>query len=447
MTRGAGPVVIVGAGLSGLAAAVRLAINRIPVTVLEQKPVPGGRAYSYTDAATGEKVDNGQHAMIAGYARTLAFLDTIGTRHLLYVQPRPVLPFHHPGRGFQTMAFPRLPSPVHLLAGILSTGLLASADKVDLLEAGFFLWRNDPDYMDHLADCTISEWLDDIGQSPECRRSFWEPLAVSIMNEETSTASALLFVRTLRTAFLGHHSNAALVLPAAGLSDLFAEPAARFIGSRGGIIRCQVDVDAVRFTNGKAAGVETRTGEHIPASAVILAVPPHKLHPLLHDPPVDLRLPVADALSWSPIVSVHLWFDEDVMPGAVLGLIGRRVQWVFNKRKLIPGDRQGGHLSAVISAAHAFVGLSSEVLVTLALEDLRSVFGARMPAPSHSVVIREKRATYSSSPARERLRPGNVTSVPGLYLAGDWTATGYPATIEGAIVSGEACADHILRLS
>ncbi len=200
---------------------------------------------------------------------------------------------------------------------------------------------------------------------------------------------------------------------------------------------------------GKVVSVRLKEGETLPCSAMILAVPSYRAAGLLPD---ALRasgfLSGAASIPVSPIVSVHLWFESDFMPGRSLGVIGRRIQWVFNRRKICPGGEKagGGHLSVVISAAHAFVDLGNDDLTRIALEDLRTVYGADMGHETHAVVIREKRGTFSCTPDVERIRPGCDTPLANLFIAGDWTDTGYPATIEGAIMSGLRCADRIAPL-
>jgi squalene-associated FAD-dependent desaturase len=431
--------VIVGGGLSGLAAAVALGARGIPIVLLEQKPALGGRAYSFTDATTGETIDNGQHILIAGYERTMKFLETIGTRDLLAVQSAPSILFHHPQRGFRRFTVPRFPSPFHLIAGVLRCNLFSLADRWRLLRAGLSI-KGESDST--IKDLTVDQWLDNTGQSTECKRSFWESLAVSIMNEHITTAAALPFVRSLRTAFLGGWRNAALTIPRVGLSELYVEPARKFIALHGGKVFCGADVTEVLFNGTRVTGVRVRETGTVMCGAVILAVPNTKLARLL--PPELLRHPTFLAMSdvaTSPIVSIHLWFESDAMPDEFVGLISRRVQWVFNKRKLNKASGPGGHISAVISAAHEFVGLTNEELIQLTMEDLRSTYPSLPARATHAAVIREKRATFSCTPAVEQLRPSQKTPVPNLFLAGDWTDTGYPATIEGAITSAERCAD------
>jgi len=433
------PVVVVGGGLSGLAAAVSLSSRRIPVILLEQRKSPGGRAYSFLDEATGTVIDNGQHVLIAGYARTMGFLGTIGTRDLVAVQRLPELLFHHPDRGFCSFRLPLLPPPLHLLAGVASTDLFSPADKLRMVRAGLALRSS---VAPSETGGTIESWLDAHGQSPGTKRSFWEPLAVAIMNEHIATASAPVFLRALRTAFLSGPRAAALAVPTVGLSELYVDPARAYIENHGGIVRCGADVTGTVAERGNVSAVRLKEGETVGCSAAILAVPSYRAADILPD---ALRgsgfLSRASSIPLSPIVSVHLWFENDAMTQEVLGVIGRRVQWVFNRRKISREKGKGGHLSVVISAAGDFVGMDNDDLARIAVEDLQSVFGAGTGRATRAVVIREKRATFSCAPDVEPLRPGAVTPIPNLFIAGDWTDTGYPATIEGAIMSGQRCAD------
>jgi predicted NAD/FAD-binding protein len=267
------PVVIVGAGLSGLAAAVHLSSRRIPVLLLEQRKFPGGRAYSFVDDSTGTVIDNGQHVLIAGYKRTMEFLGMIGTRDRLAVQSPPEFVFHHPGRGFCSFRLPLLPSPLHLLGGIITTDLFSAADKLRLLRAGAALrsFRAGA-----AGTMTVDVWLDSLGQSAETKRSFWEPLAVAVMNERIGAASALVFIRALRTAFLSGARGAALAIPTVGLSDLYVEPARTFIERKGGVLRCGADVTRSVLDGENVAGVRLKEGETIGCSALILAVPSYR---------------------------------------------------------------------------------------------------------------------------------------------------------------------------
>ncbi len=436
------PVVIVGGGLSGLSAGVELSLRNIPVVLLEQKPFAGGRAYSFTESVTGETVDNGQHVLLAGYGATLRFLGIIGTRDRLYIQPSPVLLFHHPVRGFRQFAIPGLPAPLHLVAAILTSDLLPAGDRLRMLRAARGIRALNGGAAGSFGGLTVEQWLSMHGQSSECRRSFWEPLAVSIMNEHVARASARVFVRTLHSAFLERRGDAALAIPTVGLSALYVDPALSLIQRKGGRVRCNADVERVAVSEGRVSGAVLRDGEVVECSACILSVPPDRVVRMLPDELLRAGyLSSLRAAPSSPIISLHLWFDHDFMSQPFLGLIGRRVQWIFNARRLKGGPGEGGHITAVISAAHEYVGSSNDELVRLAVEDLESVFRNSVGQPRHAVVIREKKATISCTPELEEERPDQQTPIPNLFLAGDWTDTGLPATIESAILSAGRCTE------
>jgi hydroxysqualene dehydroxylase len=430
----AAPVIVVGAGCAGLACAVRLASRGSSVVLLEQRPRAGGRCWSFRDAESGEMIDNGQHLLVAGYRRTLAFLETVGTRRLLAIQKTPGLLFHHPERGFHRLELPPLRAPMHLFAGVARYGMLGPADRLRLLRGGMALRSSSS----RAAGGTVSAWLEEAGQSAETRRCFWDPLTIAVMNETPDRAAAEPFLRALRTAFLASPGGAALAVPQTGLSELFVDPAIAWLHEHGVPPRCQADVAAPVINGGRVTGVRLRDGTTIDGSAVVLAVPWHAAAALLDG--TGILDPVWRDAEASVIVSVHLWYPEDFLPAEPVGIIGRTAQWVFNRRAVLRERGRGGHGSVVISAARGIVELSNEEIIARVGGDLQAVFGGA-PLPARALVIREKRATPSLTPALEPLRPPHRTSYGNLFLAGDWTATGLPATIEGAIQSGEDCAD------
>ena len=321
---------------------------------------------------------------------------------------------------------------------MLASSLFAAGDKPGVLRAGAAIARESASASGVPPDWTIDRWLDRQGASAEARASFWHPLAVSIMNEKPGAASARVFVRSLREAFLSHRTSAALAIPTAGLSELLVDPAVSTIRARGGDVRFGFDVAGTIEEGGKAIGVRAKGGAVVDASSVILAVPSTNVADLL---PVshrtDVNLLKISSTAVSPILCIHLWYDHRVSPHAVLGVLGRSVQWVFRHARASGG---GERLSLVISAAYEEAALTNEALVARGIEDCVAIFGEGARTPYHAVVLREKRATFSLAPEVEALRPDVRTPVQNLFLAGDWTATGLPATVEGAIRSGESAA-------
>lgn len=439
---------VIGGGMSGLAAAVKLVQSGASVTLVEGSGKLGGRAYSYLDKNTGDTIDNGQHVLLGCYHETLEFLRTIGTLDLLRSQYRPHLNFHHPEKGFYKVRLRSVRSPIGLAMGLFQFRPFSLRERLQVLEVIKELKRWDDSARKQLASLTVEQWLSRLGQSSEVQRSFWNPIAVSVMNELPQRACAVLYANALRLALLGTTADSAVLIPKVSLKELYVDRAEDFIKHKSGRVFLNSKVGRILTKGDRVVGVELRSRKHLGAVSYIAAVPHQSLFRIL---PKDLQQERPfDALPQfhcSPIISVHLWFDKPFTDRAFVGLIGRRIQWVFNKRK-IAGARDGGtfYLSAVISGAHEFAELSRNDLIWIALQDIEAVFpeskGSRL---LHAHVIKEKEATISATPEVEELRPPIDTPLHNLFLAGDWVDTGLPATIESAVASGFQAADHVLR--
>ena len=423
-------VVVVGAGFAGLSAACALAARGVRVTVLEARPTLGGRATAFTDPATGERVDNGQHVLIACYHETFRFLRLIGADSNVRVQEDLAVDFIDRDGRPSRLACPRLPSPLNLIAGVLKWDALTWRDRTAVLRVGAALRRS----TDSERSLTVRDWLAAHGQTPKIIELLWEPLAVAALNQPIDTAAAAPFIVVLRRMFMGARSDAALVLPLRPLDELYARPAQAFIESHAGEVRVS--------SPARIHGVEVVVrGDVLRPAAVICAIPWHSLSETFVDPPSELQRVIADAqrTDASPIVTVNLWFDRRVTDRGFVGLPGRTMQWVFDKRQIF--GQETSHLSLVSSGAEVVVARSNQELTELALAEVRGALPlARDAALTRSVVVREKRATFSVAPGQPP-RPPVTTAVPGLFLAGDWIDTGLPATIESAVVSGHWAAE------
>ncbi|MGA9117048.1 MAG: hydroxysqualene dehydroxylase HpnE, partial [Bacteroidota bacterium] len=417
-----------------------LAAAGIPVIVLERRRIPGGRASSFRDPVTGDALDNGQHLFAGSYRRTLRLLDLIGSRDGLRLQKRLRIPFRHPERGRVELAFAPLPPPLDAAWGILRSSLLGPADRIRLLGSGI---RARDRRREVPGEMTVEAWLSAAGQSPEARRAFWHPLTLAIMNEHPGAASASCLLRALRQAFLGG-AGGGLGMSRIPLGDLIAGPALRFVEERGGEVRTAMEAESLRMERGRVAAVRIRRGGEAECSAAILALPWHAV-PAAAEPSIlgEDALRFAAAAAPSPIVSVHLWFAEDFLEEEMTGLIGRPTHWVFNLKRIL--GEGSAHLSTVTSAARHLAGQPAAAVAHQAWKDVGFAHGGSIPRPLRTIVIRERRATPSLSPGVELLRPGHGTRAPNLFLAGDWTQTGLPATIEGAVQSGQECAARALE--
>ncbi len=436
-------VLIIGGGFAGLAAGVALAEAGGRVRVLEQKPFLGGRARSFVDAATGSVVDNGQHLLMGCYHATLGFLKTIGTLDRIRFQPGLSVHFLDRDGRFTKLECPDLASPWHLFAGVLRSNSFSSREKIEVLRLGRKL-RDGNAASDGSNRLTVREWLSALGQSERVQRNFWNLLCIAALNEDPRVAAAALFARVLRLALFSSPEDSRLGIARVGLSDCYTQAAAAYIEARGGRVECGMNVARLIVYNGACRGVEVAGDETIEAATTIFAAPWYRLATLL--PGDFLRSePVfggALGLRPAPIISINLWFDRAVTDLEFVALRGTTIQWLFNKSRILGSADH--YVSLVLSGAHDYIALSKEDLLKVALEELRALLpGLHQAKLLHFLVLKERFATFSPSCDAEPLRPGAATPVRGLYLAGDWTATGLPATIEGAVQSGYTAARAI----
>jgi squalene-associated FAD-dependent desaturase len=439
-------VIVVGAGFAGLSAACLLAEQGARVLVLEARPQLGGRATAFVDRETGERVDNGQHVLFGCYRATFEFLRRIGAEHNVAHQSTLEIPCYDAAGLRSVLRCPPVPAPLHLLAGVLSWKPIPWLDRlavlrlVGSLRAARRELRNGRPLVD--SGESVRGWLTRHGQRKLLMQWLWEPLAVAALNQSIDHASAAPFVRVLAEMFSSDRSDASLVLPLKPLDETYASPARDFILRHGGevrtstLARVHVGDDGAHHVD---AGAE---GWAVPK--VVAAVAWHSLGNLFSGAVGALEGIVSQTrqMESMPIVTVNLWYDRTIMTEPFAGLPGRTMQWVFDKR-LTFGER-ASHLSLVSSGASAIAARSNQDLISLARDEIRrSLPAAREANVLRATVIREKRATFSLAPGQPR-RPGPRTGVPGLFLAGDWTDTGLPATIEGAVVSGHTAARAIL---
>ena len=451
-------VIVVGGGFAGLSAATALSERGVPVTLFESRPTLGGRATAFTDPGTGERVDNGQHVLIGGYVETFRFLRRVGAERHVYLQPQLTVDVIERSGRASRLKCPLLPAPLHLLGGLLGWKALTWRDRLATVrvvrsvrlqadlgpanrlrqgyggqEAGRSVQREPEE--------TVREWLVRNGQTPRLIELLWEPLAVAALNQPIDAAAAAPFAAVLHRMFSVRREDSSLGLPTRPMDELYAGPSRTWIEQRRGTVHVN---SPARIRTQPGLAVQVRDEEFRPR-VVICAVPWYALGELFVDRPAELEpiLSAAERTPACPIVTVNLWFDRVVTPNMFVGLPGRTMQWVFDKRAIFA--ETSSHLSVVCSAADAIVGLSNQQLIDLAVDEVRSALPeARAATLRRAVAVREKRATFSVAPGMPT-RPETRTAVPGLLLAGDWIDTGLPATIESAVISGHLAADAAVR--
>lgn len=420
-----GGVAIVGAGWAGLACAAELVSAKIPVTIFEASRQLGGRARSVT--LDGRLLDNGQHLIVGAYTETQRLMRLVGAQPELLLQRVP-LQLDYPG-AFR-MKLPTLPAPWHLAIGLLSAKGASFGEK---LSAAIFMQRLKRRHYRLTRDMTVSEWLDKHGQTGVLRRFLWEPLCLAALNTAPQHASAQIFANVLRDSLGGSREATDLLLPRTDLGRIFPEQAGQFINANGGEIRHGTRITELqRDGNGWQVA-----GEHF--EHVVLAMAPQHVPPLLISRPAHEPLlhQLAD-YEYEPIGTAYLAYPASVkLPFPMLGLRGPLGQWVFDRSDM---GSPAGLMAFVLSAEGDWDALSDDALAQQLHEELVATVGP-LPPPIWHRSIRERRATFSCRPNLQR--PGPGTAERGLWIAGDYTYSDYPATLEGAVRSGVAAAREI----
>jgi zeta-carotene desaturase len=441
---GRGHALVIGGGYAGIAAALVLSDHGDEVTLLEARRHWGGRATSWPDPRMRDELDNGQHVWMGCYDRARALLSRLGTEGRVAFAPGLDLAYRDLGGRAHRLRAPALLGRAGLALALARFGAIPLGERVGLARA---LANGLPP----APGATAAAWLDALGQGPAAQRVFWGPLAEAALNLPLAEADAALLHAVVVRSFRGPASLAAIGLPRAGLASLVA-PAADLLAARGGRARLGAAVRAVSPA-GRAGGyaVELESGEALRADRVVLAVPAAEAHALVTRDLSEAarRLEAAAALPASPIVTATLWFERRVLDTPVVGLIpppaggGPGFHWVFDRGALVARAGEAWPVAMVAGAARELCALPTAQIVERARAALEA-YGLTRLAPIASRVVKEPRATPSFDPAGATRRPGAESGHAGLAFAGDWTATGLPATIEGAVVSGEAAARAVL---
>ena len=491
-------VVIIGGGLAGLAAAAALGERGMQVTLCEARPRWGGRASSFVDQTTGESIDNCQHVALGCCTNFRHFCRTIGIDRF-FCREKTLVFIGPDGRASRMTAWP-LPAPLHLLPSFAGLEFLSWNDKYRLARGLSALSRTD------LATCegvTFLDWLRRHGQTAAAIERFWHVVLVSALSESLDRIDVGHARKVFVDAFLANCHGWEVWLPTVPLDGLYGARLAEWFAARNVAARLQcaakrVVVERRTGSHWRAVEVELRSGERIAAEHVILAVPQNLVLALVPDElQTDRHFAGIGQLETAPISSVHLWFDRPITDLRHATFVGRLSQWLFNRSAIqgadesdsemqdalgsgapqdalthprtnvrgsptnapgsptnTPGslgeirnpDRQLHYYQVVISAARDVVGRAKEETICTVVEELAGVWPVvREARLVHSRLVTEHKAVVSMLPGVDSLRPQQQSPVGNLQLAGDWTQTGWPGTMEGAVRSGYLAAENVLR--
>lgn len=434
-------VIVVGAGVAGLSAAVALAESGAKVTLLERRPYIGGRAYSYDHPALEETIDS-QHVVVGCCTNLLDLAQKAGMAGSIRWYDE--LTFMEPNGNRSLLKPSGLPAPMHQTLSFLRAPMLSLADKIAVASGLLHFLRGYPQ------DDTESfaAWLQRTGQTERAIRHFWEPVVVGALNDTFENCSVKYAGKVFHESFLRSPEAGRLGVPAAPLTEFFSPIVA--LAERTGVdLRLRSGVDSI--TQNADCRWTLRSGpEEYTADSVVLATDFRQTQALLAKLPASEedrleRLTAFERFIPAPITTIHLWYDRDVTGLDHAVLLDTRIQWVFTKSRIRrwPVER-GSYQELVISASWPELEMDREEILTSALREFETFFPqAREAKLLKSGVLKEARATFSVTPGLDRFRPRQSTRWPGLYLAGDWTATEWPSTMEGAIRSGRLAAGEV----
>jgi len=443
-------IVIIGGGLAGLAAATALAPRGFHITLLESRNRLGGRASSFQDGQTGELVDACQHVNMGCCTNFSHFCRTVGIDHLL--EPQRDLYFMTPDRRVSRFRGDSWPAPLHLLRSFAGAHFLTGSEKLRI-GWGLACLRRDTvvvsggavsDELASLPDAPFTEWLARHRQTARTVSRFWGLVLTSALNETCDRVGLRYARKVFLDGFLRHPRGFEIQIPSVPLGRLYGAELQCWLERHGVRVELQQAVKRVEIRDERVAGLVLRNDEHVQADWYIAAVPFDRLLDLLppeivagHPCFANLR-----RLETSPITSVHLWFDRPVLNRPHVVLVDCLGQWIFNRGMSQAGEH---YVQVVVSAARGLRALGHEEIERRITAELLRLFPATRSANLRRVrVVTEHQATFSAVPGVDQWRPAQASPIPNLLLAGDWTATGWPATMEGAVRSGYLAAQAVL---
>lgn len=451
--------IIVGGGLAGIAAAVKLADRGVPVTLVETRKRLGGRATSFVDPTTGQVLDNCQHVLMGcctnllDLYRRLGVADSIEWHRTLYFMNLGGGDDEPLARHVDVLEADDLPAPLHMTRALMGFKQLSLLEKLAISRGMLAMMRMGSDGRAAWHGSSFSEWLKAHGQPRGAIEKFWEPVVISALNETPENCAADYAIHVYQDGFLSSSDAYVMGLSKVPLVQLY-DAAEAVITRAGGQVMLGTSADQFHFENDRVTALQLGDGSLLRGQVFISALPFDRLakvcSPEMYR--ADLRLRRLDRFATSPIIGIHLWFTcppgRPVMELPHLTLTQSPLQWIFSKGMETCEGAAAQHLHCVISAAYDLVDLPAEAIIERILIEVRKALpAAREARLVHARAVKEKRATFAPRPGVDANRPGAGGGIDNFYLAGDWCRTGWPATMEGAVRSGYLAAAQVLRKS
>lgn len=439
-------VVVIGGGLAGLSGATVLAEKGYLVTLAEKRAILGGRASSTINPETGQSIDNCQHVLLGCCTELLNFYQRLGVDSKITFQDEYL--FIDPKGEKSILKSSCLPAPLHLLPSFFKLKFLKFPDKMAILYAMTAMALTPAKSLQHLEKEPFIEWLRKHFQTQGAIDRFWRIILVSALNEDIEKLSTKYAFKTFREAFLKNKTGYRMGVPNAPLSKLYSDPAIKYLEQRGGKILFQKKLLRLEIKNNKVVRALFSDGSELVSDVYMLALPFYELIEAL-PPEIFSQYPFFQkikSLETSPITGIHLFFDRPIMEEDSAIFLNRKIQWIFNKTKnFILENPKNQYLQIVISASRDLISMSKTEVVDLIQKELEEVFPqAHQARLLKAIVIKELHATFSPQPGSDAFRIPQKTPLDNLFIAGDWTWTDWPATMESAVRSGLLAAEAVL---
>jgi squalene-associated FAD-dependent desaturase len=421
---------IIGSGIAGLTAASILSSKKIKVTILESSPKFGGRTYSFLDSNSNSVIDNGQHILMGCYKDTLDLIKLIGAEKNFNFQKNLEVYFLTSERKEYKINASSIIYPLNLLGAILNYNILDIMDKINLIG---LLLKLPFIRKSSLKNLSVLDWLREQNQNEKIIQALWEILCIGTLNTSPDKASAEVFYQILIKMFYNGNFASTIILPKYGLTESLIDPALSYIKLNSGQVISSETVKEFLIKEEKVGSVISDKNIYEDFDFIILAIPHYAINKIKNSEKIISEID----FSYSTILNIHLWFSEIPLQEKFYGLINSPLHWIFHKES---------HINVVISDANKFDKVSENELIEMTLNELEKYTPIRKSFLKKHKIIREKRATFIPEDKVLNKRPGVNSNFNNLFLAGDWTNTGLPATIESAAKSGRLAAEKVLSI-
>ncbi len=439
---------VLGGGLAGISTTRHLLKHGYKVTLIEKRPYLGGKAFSFQDPETKDEVDNGQHIFMGCCTQYLDLLKTIGTYNKAFLQSKLEIEIELYGQRSHLSSTPFL-GPLHMLPSLIKYKHMNLSDKLLTVYAMILAkFTNRSKNIKSLDNQTFYQWLKKRHQTERAIKNLWNLIILPTLNDDVKQVSANMGLMVIQEGFLKKYKDATIGYSTVGLNSLTGEPAKQYIQNNGGCLLMGKSAKSILMTDERINAIKLSDNSLITADAYVSALPFNELLKLL---PVQLsKIPFfskTNKLNSSPILGIHIWYDRPVMEGELMTFIDSPIQWVFNKTIIQNHNLYSSQYICIsVSGAWEYINESKETLLDIFSTEMRRLFPKAQTANIEKfLVVKQPEATLRCNLGVTKLRPSQKTPIPNMFLAGEWTDTGWPSTMESAVRSGTLAANFVIE--